>query len=80
MQELIEMYRERTCLYDSKSKDYHNREMKKRCYEEMAEQVGSSGEFLGAIASVGSCGSGLRMIFHLSRCKRWNKVVFYFSR
>jgi len=53
VQELIEMYRERTCLYDSKSKDYHNREMKKRCYEEMAEQVGASGEFLGCTTSVG---------------------------
>ncbi len=44
VQELIDMYRERTCLYDSKSKDYHNREVKKKCYEEMADQIGSSGK------------------------------------
>ena len=46
VQELIDLYRERPCLYDSKSKDYHNREMKKKCYEEMAEHVGASGELL----------------------------------
>ena len=43
VRELIELYRAKTCLYDTKSKKYHNRDLRKRCYEEIAEQLGSTG-------------------------------------
>lgn len=49
VQELIELYRVRPCLYDSKSKDYHNRDQKKKCYEEMAQNLGSTGKLCLAL-------------------------------
>lgn len=45
VRKLIELYRDKPCLYDTRSKQYHNRDLRKKCYEEIAEQLGSTSKF-----------------------------------
>ena len=45
VRELIELYREKPCLYDTRSKQYHNRDLRRKCYEEIAEHLGSTSKF-----------------------------------
>ena len=43
VRELIVLYEERPCLYNTKSKEYHNRDLRNKSYEEIASQLGITG-------------------------------------
>ena len=49
--ELIDLYQERPCLYNTKLKEYHNRDLRKRSIEEMAAALDASGKFIHPLAS-----------------------------
>ena len=47
---LLQLYKANPCLYDSKCKDYHNRDTKKRVLEEVARSVGVNSELSGQLS------------------------------
>ena len=42
--ELIALYQANSCLYDTKSKDYSNRDRRKKAVQEIATALGCSGK------------------------------------
>ena len=42
--ELITLYEERPCLYNTKAKDYFNRDLRRKSLEEIANILGKTGE------------------------------------
>ena len=49
--ELIDLYEERPCLYDTKHKDYYNRDLRGRALSEIADKTGFSGKMNLYLAS-----------------------------
>ena len=43
---LIDLYEERPCLYNTKMKEYHDRDLRKKALEEIATALDVSGEFI----------------------------------
>lgn len=43
--ELIDLYQDRPCLYNVKSKDYFNRDLRKKALEEIAKAIGTTGKW-----------------------------------
>ena len=43
MCELINLYEERPCLYNTKCTDYHNRDHRRKSLEEIANKIGTTG-------------------------------------
>ena len=41
-EKLLQLYRDNPCLYDSKCKDYHNRDTKRKVLEDIARTIGVS--------------------------------------
>lgn len=41
--ELISLYEERPCLYNTKSKDYFNRDHRSKALDEIAKKLGTTG-------------------------------------
>ena len=50
---LIELFKGNPCLYDTKCADYHNRDLKKKILEEIADEVGTTSKCSTSLASVG---------------------------
>lgn len=44
-EKLLQLYKDNPCLYDSKCKDYHNRDTKRKVLEDIARSIGVTSKF-----------------------------------
>ena len=42
VEQLIDLYKERPCLYNTMLKEYHDRDLKKKCHDEIAQILNTS--------------------------------------
>ena len=49
--ELIALYEDRPCLYNTKAKEYFNRNLRNKSLEEIAKKLGKTGEFCSFLCS-----------------------------
>lgn len=53
---LIDLFRDNACLYDTKSADYHNKDLKKAILERIADEIGTNSKY--CLSSLARSGQG----------------------
>ena len=74
---LIELYQERPCLYNTKMKEYHDRDMRKKALEEIATAIevpGKPCKYIHHLCTIGVNYTYLRITQHVGLLRASNGV------